>query len=72
MAYKVMFQTPLRELGKADATFSAYEDGYLIGELLISKGAVEWRPSNLQHSYKLNWTQFDRVAQENGRRRKLP
>ena len=72
MAYKVLFQTPVRELGKADATFSAYEDGFLLGELLLSKGAVEWRPSNSQHSYKLNWSQFDRVVQDNGRRRRLP
>ena len=72
MAYKVQFTVPQRELGNADVSFSAYQDGHLIGELLVSKGAVEWRPRDLQHSYRLNWTMFDRVAQEKGRRRRLP
>ncbi len=72
MAYKVRFTLPERELGNADVSFWASEDGRLVGELLISKGAVEWRPRDSQHSYKLNWTRFDQVAREAGRRRRLP
>ena len=72
MAYKVRFMLPQRELGNSDVSFSAYENGHLVGELLVSKGAVEWRPRDSQHSYKLNWNRFDTVARGNGRRRRLP
>ena len=72
MAYKVNFTVPQRQLGNADVSFWAYEDGHLLGELLVSKGAVEWRPRDSQHSYRINWTKLDQVIQENGRRRRLP
>ena len=72
MAYKVSFQAPPRDLGRADTSFFVHQDGSLLGELLVSKGALEWRPSNSRHSYKFPWVKFDEVAQKNGRPHRLP
>ena len=38
------------------------------GTLLVSKGAVEWRPTNKVYRRKLNWTRFDQAMRESGRK----
>jgi len=38
------------------------------GTLLVSKGAVEWRPANKVYKRRLRWEQFDQLMQESGRR----
>ena len=37
-------------------------------ELLVSKGAVEWRPTNKVYRRRLRWSRFDQVMREAGRR----
>jgi hypothetical protein len=39
-----------------------------VGELAISKGPVDWWPRDAKNSYRLPWTRFDKVMQENGRK----
>ena len=44
MAHKVIFNLPKRELGREDIEFVVEQDGKRFGTLLVSKGAIEWRP----------------------------
>ena len=56
------------ELGRADIKFKVYAqevlsrrtDEQLIGTLLVSHGAIEWRSRKKQHKVKLSWADFDR------------
>jgi len=59
---------PKRELGREDIEFIVEQDGKRFGTLLVSKGAVEWRPTNKVYRRKLNWTRFDQAMRESGRR----
>ena len=61
MAHKVIFNLPRRELGREDIEFIVEQDGKRFGTLLVSKGAVEWRPTNKVYRRKLNWTRFDQA-----------
>ncbi len=68
MAHKVQFEIPRRELGSANVEFIVFRDGAVFGKLLISKGAVVWRPKwKSKRSMKFNWRAFDDVMQKHGR-----
>ena len=73
MAHKVSFHLPKRELGREDIEFVVTRidesgDGKRFGTLLVSKGAVEWRPTNKVYRRKLNWARFDQLMRESGRK----
>ena len=73
MAHKVIFNLPRRELGREDieviVTLTDKDgDGKRFGTLLVSKGAIEWRPTNKVYRRKLNWARFDQLMRESGRR----
>jgi hypothetical protein len=59
----VTFSIPERSLRRADIEFVVMRDGVRFGTLLVSKGAVEWRPSNNMYRRRLR-----RVMRESGRR----
>src|SRR4029079_1699824 len=63
-SHNVKFTLPERELGKVDARFSIYEDGKKLGEITISRGAIEYYPMNAQKPIKMSWTQVDRAMKE--------
>ena len=42
------------------------QDGKRFGTLLVSKGAIEWRPTNRSIAGKLNGTRFDQLMRESG------
>jgi hypothetical protein len=68
MAHKVIFNLPRRELGREDIEFVVEQDGKRFGTLLVSKGAIEWRPTNKVYRRRLNWARFDQAMRESGRR----
>ncbi len=68
MAHTVTFNLPKRTLGREDIEFVVEKDGVRFGTLLVSKGAVEWRPSNKVYRRRLRWTRFDQLMREAGRR----
>lgn len=68
MAHKVTFNLPKRELGREDIVFVVEKNERRFGTLLISKGAVEWRPTNKQYRRKISWDKFDQLMREIGNR----
>jgi hypothetical protein len=68
MAHKVTFNLPRRELGREDIVFVVQKDDKRFGTLLISKGAVEWRPTNKVYRRKISWDKFDQLMREIGNR----
>jgi hypothetical protein len=66
--HSVRFTVPYRDLGRADVKFRIYakerRDTYLIGTLLVSHGALEWRSRKKHHKVKLSWQDFDRLMEK--------
>jgi hypothetical protein len=68
MAHTVTFSVPERALGREDIEFVVKRDGVRFGTLLVSKGAVEWRPTNKVYRRRLRWERFDQLMRESGRK----
>ncbi len=66
--HNVKFSLPSAELKHADVEFVVYSDGSLFGKLLVSKGAVVWRPrSKSWRGKKMGWHRFSVFMQTHGR-----
>ncbi|MDP9230246.1 MAG: hypothetical protein M3O67_06210 [Bacteroidota bacterium] len=59
--HNVYFSLPTRELGKSDIIIEVFSNEEKHGTLTISKGALEWYPSNAKKPYKLEWAYFDKA-----------
>jgi hypothetical protein len=68
MAHTVKLDVPQLEIAHANIAFLVKKNGHAFGRLLISKGAVVWRPKfKNKRGRKLNWTNFDNVMEMHGR-----
>jgi hypothetical protein len=68
VAPDVRFSIPARPVGKANIVFDVTKNGDKFGELLVSKGALVWKPLKKSAKlYKLDWSKFAKLAEENGR-----
>ena len=45
----------------ADVVFEVRSDDEKLGELRISRGTIDWAPSNAKSPIQLTWEQFDRL-----------
>ena len=68
MAHKVTFSVPERSLGREVVEFVVEKDGMRFSTLLVSKGAVEWRPTYKVYRRRMRWDRFDVLMRESGRR----
>ena len=48
----------------ADVVFEIRSDDEKLGELRVSKGSIDWYPTNAKIPVKLTWEQFDRTMRE--------
>ena len=48
----------------ADVVFEIRSDDEKLGELRVSKGSIDWYPSNARIPVKLTWEQFDRLMRD--------
>lgn len=62
--HNVYVNLPDAELGKSDALFSIYKDAKKLGTITISKGNIEWYPTNAKKPYKMSWTNFDKMIKQ--------
>ena len=71
--HSVRFTVPFRDLGRADVIFKVYADTGegegLLGTLLVSHGAIEWRSHRKQKKVKKNWSDFDRLMAKASQKR---
>mgnify|MGYP006299997379 CR=1 FL=1 len=68
--HKVDFVVPERPLGRADVEFSVKRDGQAMGRLKVSNGTIVWVPKGKTYGFKMNWRNFDRLMQSNGKSEK--
>jgi hypothetical protein len=67
--HRIMTRVPRHEIANADLAVKVRADDQLLGELLISRGSVDWRPTNHSYVFRLGWERLDELMRENGRRR---
>lgn len=61
------------EIGNGDVVIEVKENGQKTGDVLISKGAIEWFPAgNSRNKLRLNWSEFAKVMREHGKRARTP
>jgi hypothetical protein len=62
--HDVSFSIPERSLGKADVEFLVKADELVLGTLAVSNGSVVWFPKGATNGYKMGWTKFNKVMQD--------
>jgi hypothetical protein len=56
--HKVIMRQPSQLDVNVDVEFIVKEDGKKIGELHVSKGSIEWLPSNGRYKRRMRWSKF--------------
>lgn len=68
MAHDVILELPKVNIGSSDTRIVIKKNGSKIGELLISKGNIEWWPKgNKTKRKRLKWSEFEIIFNEYGR-----
>ncbi len=62
--HNVYIQQLSAKLTRKNATFSIYKDGRKLGNITITKEAVEWFPISSRQPYSMSWDQFDKMISD--------
>jgi hypothetical protein len=54
---------PAHRVVNADLSVVVKGDGKTLGELLISRGSIDWRPARRQYGVSLPWESFARLME---------
>jgi hypothetical protein len=64
-SHKLIMRQPNQTEVSSDIEFIIKENGRKIGELHVSKGSIEWLPSNGRYKRRMRWSKFAEImAQE--------
>ncbi len=61
--HEIEANLPAHRVVNTDLSVTIKSDGKALGELLISKGSVDWRPAKHQYSVSLRWETFARLME---------
>jgi len=62
--HNVYLEIPTKEMNKVDANFYIYQNDAKLGQITISKGGLDYYPSNSKKPIKIGWSQFDRMVKD--------
>jgi hypothetical protein len=62
--HKVTMRQPTEIEVNADVEFVIRENGRKIGELHVSKGSIEWLPSNGRYKRRMRWSKFAELMRQ--------
>ncbi len=62
--HNVYLDLPLREVNKVDAHFHIFRDDAKMGRITVSKGGIEYFPSNSKKPIRIGWIQFDKMVKD--------
>jgi hypothetical protein len=66
--HRVELALPATDIQNADVTVSVWSDDELLGDLLVSRGTIDWRPGHHQTIFSMEWERFDELMRAHGRR----
>ena len=62
--HRVIMRQPSEQIVSVDVEFIIREGGKKLGELHVSKGSIEWLPSNGRYKRRMSWSKFANMMQE--------
>lgn len=65
--HDIEVQLPPRVVHNTDVRFVIHSDGVKLGELLVSRGSIDWLPASFAAPFELAWERFDELMREHGR-----
>jgi len=65
-SHDVKLKRAKAEIVNSDVVFEIKKNSKKLGELHISRGAIEWVPNNARYKRRMTWTKFDSLM-ENAR-----
>ena len=69
--HEIRCYLPAAEIVNRDVTFSIWSDDKLLGKLDVSKGSIDWVPSNATANYyAMSWEKFAALIVEHGKKEK--
>ena len=66
--HRIELALPATDIQSTDVTVSVWSDNELLGELRVSRGSIDWRPSHHHAVWIMEWERFDEVMRSSGRR----
>lgn len=67
--HRTEVELPKSTIQNADLTFKVWSDDDLLGTLALSKGTLDWWPSNARTPISLEWERFADLMEDVKRRR---
>ena len=68
MSHDIYIEIPRINVKHTDMRIVVNKNGAKIGELLVSKGNVEWWPKgNFRNKKRMKWSQLDELFREHGK-----
>jgi hypothetical protein len=61
--HEIEASLPAHRIVNTDVTVIVKSNGTKLGELLMSKGSIDWRPSKHQTSFRMSWERFARLME---------
>ena len=64
--HKVIMRQPREKIVNSDVVFVIKEGEKKLGELHVSKGSIEWKPSNGRFKRRMRWSKFAKFMESEG------
>lgn len=61
--HRVIMRQPSEQVVSADIEFIIREGDKKLGELHVSKGSIEWLPSNGRYKRRMRWSKFAKMME---------
>ena len=61
--HHIEMAVPSQRLVNTDLSVAVKSDSKLLGELLLSKGTIDWRPAKHQYTVSMRWETFARLME---------
>jgi hypothetical protein len=63
-SHDVTLKRAKAEIINSDVVFEIKKNSRKLGELHISRGAIEWVPNNARYKRRMSWTKFAQLMQD--------
>ncbi len=61
--HRVIMRQPSEQVVSVDIEFIIREGDKKLGELHVSKGSIEWLPSNGRYKRRMRWSKFAKMME---------
>lgn len=62
--HHIEISLPTKPLKNVDTTISIWSDGEKLGDLLVSRGSLDWKPAGRKRVKRISWERFAEMLNE--------